>query len=723
MIKKILVLLLVFHHFGADAIEGIFLKDCNNRILIGHKIEFCTDYIGGMSVEQVIAQKAFVPCTQAVPNFNLTSDTKWMHFVIMPNDNAIEYILEISNPLCNQVNLFTKNNQGVFEQISYGDDKKYKERKYDFPAFLFDINNKTNEPKDYYLQVQNHEQFQVPMYIGSKEVVIDQNRYDNYLITIFMTILSVMFIYNFFIFISVKEKSYLLYVLYIVFIGIAQIALKGYGFQLLWPNHIWLQQHGTYIFSGLTGITSLLFFQNFIGKENISVVFQQLIKVVIFGYICCILLSLIQFYTIGYVLLQILALLAVAIVLIAGVHARQKQVASANYFLLAWIVFIVGIVLFVLKDYNVIPYTVLSIYTMPIGCAVEVLLLSFALANRIKQLQKDKEASQRLVLQAAIDAEKVLSGINERLEKQVDDRTQALQDANINLETAMTKLKKSEVELVNKEKMSSLGVLTAGIAHEINNPINFVTSSITPLKRDIKDILYLIEEYSKINTENRTDEQLASVKNLYDKIDTPYLIEEINQLLNGIEEGAFRTAGIVKGLQKFSRSDEHIFRNSDVIDGIENTLTLLNSQIKDTILLSKDYHPIPELHCSIGKLNQVFLNLLSNAIHAVMDNGRKQKTITIQTKVVNKYVEISIKDNGIGMNDAVKSKIFDPFFTTKEVGQGTGLGLAICQGIIHDHAGTIRVDSVVNEGTTFTIKLPIEEHTTDEINSLLQSVK
>ena len=303
-------------------------------------------------------------------------------------------------------------------------------------------------------------------------------------------------------------------------------------------------------------------------------------------------------------------------------------------------------------------------------------------------------------LKAAEENERLVREQNIILDAEVKERTKDLQ-------FAMHELKRSEVELVNREKMSSLGLLTAGIAHEINNPINFVSASVSPLKRDIKDILSLLDEYSSLKGEDFTSERLKEIEVMKDKLDTPFLVEEITMLLDGIEDGAVRTANIVRGLQKFSRSDEHFMKNADLIDGIENTLTLLSTQIKNQITIVRDYKPIPFLDCSPGKLNQVFLNIISNAIYAVQYSNKKQKIITISTYLKDNAIYISIKDNGIGIALEEHEKIFDPFYTTKEVGKGTGLGLSISYGIIKDHKGEITLNSDSGEGAEFILKLPI----------------
>jgi signal transduction histidine kinase len=510
-----------------------------------------------------------------------------------------------------------------------------------------------------------------------------------------------MFLYNLFLYFSIRDKSYLLYVCYIITIGITQIALLGYAFKFLWPNSVWLQNHATYIFSSLSGIAILYFVKDFLGTKKVVPKLDRAMDITIIGYVICLLISCVfNQYIIGYFMLQLLGMGGAFILITVAIIAFRKNVASARYFLIAWISFLIGIIFFVCKDYNIIPYNTFSLYTLPAGSALELVLISFALANRINILKKEKELSQMASLAAAEENERLVKEQNIMLEVEVKERTKDLQ-------FAMHELKRSEVELVNREKMSSLGLLTAGIAHEINNPINFVSASVSPLKRDIRDILELLNEYTMIKGDSFNLEKFHEIEEMKEKMDTQFLVEEINMLLDGIEDGAVRTANIVRGLQKFSRSDEHFMKNADLIDGIENTLTLLGTQIKDQITIERDYQPIPFLDCSPGKLNQVFLNILSNAIYAVQHNNKKQKVITITTFVKDNIIHISIKDNGTGIPQEEHEKIFDPFYTTKEVGKGTGLGLSISYGIIKDHKGEIIVLSEPGEGAEFILKLPI----------------
>ncbi len=280
-----------------------------------------------------------------------------------------------------------------------------------------------------------------------------------------------------------------------------------------------------------------------------------------------------------------------------------------------------------------------------------------------------------------------------------------LASTNDELHATVADLKAAQEQLVQAEKMASLGQLTAGIAHEINNPINFVTANIQPLKDDLADILQIIERYEKVITEKGLESEFEEVTKYKHEAQIEFTMQEINDLLKGIEEGAKRTSEIVKDLRNFSRSDQNVFIKTNLNDNLESTLTLLNSSYKGRIKINKEFGDIQEVECYPGKINQVFMNILSNAIQAISGEG----TIYIKTTQNNEMVKISIKDTGAGMSEDVRSKIFDPFFTTKDVGKGTGLGLSISFGIIQKHNGKIEVFSSAGSGTEFVINIPIKQ--------------
>lgn len=275
----------------------------------------------------------------------------------------------------------------------------------------------------------------------------------------------------------------------------------------------------------------------------------------------------------------------------------------------------------------------------------------------------------------------------------------------------MSQILENPEQLAHMEKMASLGSLTAGIAHELNNPINFVSSNIAPLRRDIEDLLDILERYCSLSPKDgRLAEKIAEIEDMRDELDLDYIVDEIYQLLDSIADGAERTATIVKDLKNYSRIDKNEYRLSDIHEGIESTLTLLFNQVKNNIKIEKNYQDIPEIECLPGQLNQVWMNISANAIQAMHSGG----TLRVTTSHDDDYVYVTLADNGVGMSDEVKDRIFEAFFTTKDIGEGTGLGMSISASIIEKHHGEISLESEEGKGTSFTIKLPIQQPDSEE---------
>ncbi|MDW3649521.1 MAG: ATP-binding protein [Bacteroidia bacterium] len=274
------------------------------------------------------------------------------------------------------------------------------------------------------------------------------------------------------------------------------------------------------------------------------------------------------------------------------------------------------------------------------------------------------------------------------------------------LEETHQELKSTQTQLVAAEKMASLGQLTAGIAHEINNPVNFISGNIHPLKSDISELLKLLNAYENIVQAQGLNEKFSDVSKMKHQMDFEYLKEEISELLEGMAEGAHRTTEIVKGLRMFARVDEEQPKPLNIHLGLDNTLALLKSQLKDVELI-KDYGDIPVIEGFPGKINQVFMNVLTNAIQAMPSGG----WIRIKTRRVGGQVEVRIQDTGDGIPKETVDKIFEPFFTTKSLGEGTGLGLSISLGIMKQHGGFIDIESDPGHGTEVILSLPLQQET------------
>lgn len=303
------------------------------------------------------------------------------------------------------------------------------------------------------------------------------------------------------------------------------------------------------------------------------------------------------------------------------------------------------------------------------------------------------------------EAEDKIKSINEELEQKVKKRTKDLRGANIELSDTLNKLKMAQNKLVQSEKMASLGQLTAGIAHEINNPINFVVGGVAGLEYNFYEIEKIMKKYDSLEINGESDNKsiLSEIMLMKSECEYDKTKELIPQLIGDIKLGAQRTVEIVKGLRAFSRIDTNERVATDIHEGLESTLSILQSKFKYVIEIEKHYDPLlPLIDCYPGQINQVFMNIISNAIDAIEKEGK----ITITTKNLKKNISINITDNGKGIPKEIQNNIFDPFFTTKKIGSGTGLGLSISYGIIEEHKGNIKVKSEEGKGSEFIIFIP-----------------
>ncbi|NES88369.1 sensor histidine kinase, partial [Okeania sp. SIO2B9] len=301
------------------------------------------------------------------------------------------------------------------------------------------------------------------------------------------------------------------------------------------------------------------------------------------------------------------------------------------------------------------------------------------------------------------------------VEQKVQERTQELNEKNLRLEQTLQQLQRTQYQLIQSEKMSSIGQLVAGVAHEINNPIGFIYGNLSPATEYVSDLLNLIDLYQE-----NYPEPVEEIQDEIEEIELEFIVEDLQKLLNSMNVGAERIRDIVISLRNFSRLDEAEMKPVNIHEGIDSTFLILHTRIKEKsdkreVEIVRNYGQLPQVICYASQMNQVFMNLFSNAIDALAFLRDKQQefdhkpTITVSTEVTElNTVKIKISDNGSGINSETLSKIFDPFFTTKPVGTGTGLGLSISYSIVVEkHQGNLSCISEIGKGAEFIIEIPI----------------
>ncbi|MEY4876723.1 MAG: hypothetical protein RL708_1872 [Bacteroidota bacterium] len=690
--KNIFLLLFCCSIFSAQA-QNIVWDGTHQNITIGNQLSTLEDAKGSFSIEQIASdsfQKKFTPSEKIILNFGFTESYYWLRFTL---DNSIndDLYLEIAHAFLPVTELYFADSTGKFVKMEAGYKIPVHQKiiKSHFQVFPLPMGKHT-----FYVKLLSNSH-PLPVKIFKKdahEIKADNQQmvYGFYMGFMLFVILS-----NLFFFVSLRNRLYLFYAL-VVCIYASYAAMVMDGFVIYFFPHV--DMMFWYVVIPTIGVPiQTIYCLWFLEVKNAS---PKLYKTVVGITIYFIAYALIRFFCPLKVTLAINtvnALLSYFLMGYVGYKIGKKGNRLGYYF--AWAYFIYF--LLVLTEATYIqtgkPAYFIGLSHVGLATLIEAFIFTFLISKRFEwekeELERMKLEATEKLLESTMENERIVKEQNAILETKVSERTSELNNT-------LEDLKHTQSQLIQNEKLASLGQLTAGIAHEINNPINFVSSNISPLKRDFADLETIFKRYKESGIEPNDKVLQQMIKDM----DIDYTFTEIKELLKGIEEGAKRTADIVRGLKTFARTDEQKKSEYEIQEGLEGTLLLLNSKIvAKEILIEKNYAQLPLVKCFAGKINQVFMNIIANAIDASNQKGK----ISIKTWCENDKAFISITDNGQGMSEATKLKIFDPFFTTKDVGSGTGLGLSITYGIIESHNGKIEVNSEVGNGTEFIITLPI----------------
>lgn len=652
-----------------------------------------------------------------VPTLSNSSAWTWVEVDLTHLDMPGAW-LEVSSAMVDSLVVFAScQGQALYRMEAHGSGRRWSRAEgvlqgSNYPKFP--LPSESCDDLKMYVGVQAGKQLLLPVRVASSSELRAFGLARDLFYAFYVGIMAVMLLYNLVLYFTVRDRSYLLYTLFLIGVSFSQLFLEGYqGILLGLDSTTWLGMRLVHLIGIFSGVTTILFVQRFLHLKRNAPRYHKLFRAFVVAYGGVLAVLLLGFLNLSFSLINAVASVAV-LVIPASLEARKQGQKSATFLLIAFTAFLLSVTVFALKEFGVLPHTLWTRFAMPVGSIIQLVLLSIALADRINQLKKESSKAREEQLRVSQLNERMVKEQNQVLESKVKERTEALESQNESLESALQELKVAQDQLVQNEKLASIGQLTAGIAHELNNPINFVSSSAQSLRRDFEDVSEVMERVLALGPDD--PELQGAIKALQEKIaalDLGFTMKEIEELLTGIEDGAQRTTAIVKGLRIFSRMDGDEASKANINELLESTSVILRSSFREEASVVLELSPDDTVvMCQPGKLNQVFMNLISNAVQATVMSGKPfaEREVRVRTRRVMQgeasSVQVAIADNGVGMDEDTQAQIFDPFFTTKEVGEGTGLGLSIVKGILDDHRATLELESKPGEGTTFLITFP-----------------
>ncbi|GAB2576055.1 hypothetical protein GCM10027190_27320 [Spirosoma areae] len=502
-----------------------------------------------------------------------------------------------------------------------------------------------------------------------------------------------MFIYNTFIFISTRLKSYSYYLLVLLFALFFTAGNSGFIisiFSFIDSLPVWYSLFDV-VASNLLGIVYTLFVQNFLNVKERYPIWNKILNAQIIAYIVSGIVNYINF-DIGFAITELLGLATFPCVIYIGIRSIRDRYPSALFFSIGFSFMFLGILCIIFSLMGILPKNDFTFkYALPTGSTIEVILLAFALANMINVLRRENEEKQARIIRQLEEHHQLQTTLNQELEQKVQERT-------LELNQSLSQLRATQDQLIMREKMASLGELTAGVAHEIQNPLNFVNN------------------FSEVSTELIEEIQHELTKG--DIAEAGFILEDLKGNMKRITAHGYRADAIVKGMLEHSRTGTGEKRLTDLNALAEEYLNVAyqgqkaKNHLFNAELITKFTPELNKIEVVPQEIGQVLLNLYTNAFYAVNEKTQQQKNgyqpqIWVSTHLDNGTVKLQIKDNGTGIPADILSKIYQPFFTTKPAGQGTGLGLFLIYDIItKGHGGEVAVRTEAGSYAEFTISLP-----------------
>jgi signal transduction histidine kinase len=647
------------------------------------------DKSAGIDARRITAgelDKQFKQHNTETLNFGVTHSVIWLKCSLQ---NAVPqrvpgWILSLDYPLFDYVTLYIQKGNNWQTQQS-GDMLPYSARPMKYRHFAFTLDLPDTTITTCYIRLATSGSMQINVNVQQATAFVHEDLYTELGHGIFFGALLIMMCYNLFLYVGLRDKAYLAYVAFILVNLLLQAAFSGHLTQYFlgetpyWANHI------IPILMAASPIVMAAFSITFLNTRQFATTIHKVLLAIVALAIVDLLLSFWLTLSITISMAGILVIIACVAVIVAGIISLRRGNQAARFYLLAWAFLILSGLITSFRNFGFLAPGFFTTNCVRIASMVEAILLAMALADRYNLYKKEKEAAQAETLRIQQEA-------NRELEEKVMDRTKLLHQS-------LEELKTAQAKLVQKEKMASLGELTAGIAHEIQNPLNFVTNFAEVSEELVEDL--------------KTEVKAGSPENILTLID--YLSNNLTKI---VHHGK-RAGSIVKGMLLHSRKDIGENREIDLCVLTDDCLKLAYQSFKTknntcNIRLIKLFEREPVFYtCNPQELDRVLMNLFANALYALEKRKAKEgdeyhPELSVTLRQIKTGIEIVVQDNGTGIAANVQEKIFQPFFTTKPANQGTGLGLSISFDIItKGFGGELTVASEHNAFTAFTIRLPL----------------
>ena len=684
------VLFLGFCTASAHALE---ISENFSFFKLTQGIEFLEDADHTLTAQKIIDDSTEFQMSQGIPSFGFRKSTYWFRAQVQNTAGRERpLVLEIAYPHIGSINVYEIRGKEILQKTHTGRDAighvdAVSYRNFNLPLIL-----PKGESRTLLFELQTDGMIQFPLNIWSQAEFAKNVVQDTAILGLFYGVLIIMAIYNFFLFLSTRDKSYFFYVLYLISFGLFQLSLDGLGNQLFWGNYPWWGSRSIALGLALAQIFVFFIAVNYLQLHQMPVWFRKVFQGQwIFTVLFTVVLLFLP-YSISIRIATVTTITCVITVLSCGIISYRAKYLPARFFILAFTSFALGATIYALKALGVLPSHPLVENAPRIGAALEMALLSIGLADRFNQLKKDKEIAQQ-------EALALKDQLAQSLEKQVQERTASLH-------SALDQLKETQQNLVESEKKSALTVVSAGIAHELNNPLNYIAGGVPNLKRELVEVEHMI--LSVFDDEAGLEaEALAFRKILTDKF------KNSRYILRDLETGVRKTSEVVEEIRGMTEVDGRVVERIVLADIIRRELLrartlLIAEEIKKKIRVVLKNVPGLTLETNPFMFARSIRNVLHNAISFVILNSDAPE-IRVEVKSEDSRVFIEISNNGPAIQPSEENRLFDLFYTTKQIGAGRGTGLSLARSLLENISGEVYLadNGILSGFVKFTIALPL----------------